>query len=89
MLDFFLEFLVHFFGDNAFKKLRSRLKNRILSKSKPTGPFQAANKMSDAIPDALCTGCRRPLKEPPVYEQGKPWCLDCYKTSVLKIHEIE
>jgi protein-arginine kinase activator protein McsA len=89
MLDLFLEFLVYFFGDKAFKKLRSRLKNLKLSKSDHTGPLQKAKNMSKAIPDTLCTGCGRPFNNPPVYEQEKPWCLDCYKTSVLKIHEIE
>jgi protein-arginine kinase activator protein McsA len=89
MLDLFLEFLVYFFGDKAFKKLRSRLKNLKLMKSEHTAPFQKAKNMSDAIPDSMCTGCGRPFKEPPVYESGKPWCLDCYKNSVLKIREMD
>ena len=87
MLDIMLEFLVYFFGDKAFKKLRSRLKNRKLKRSERSDPNLEGMGISKANKVTLCTGCSRPFKLPPVYVQEKPWCPDCYKSSILKIHE--
>jgi protein-arginine kinase activator protein McsA len=29
---------------------------------------------------SICAGCHRILEEGAVYELGKPWCTECYKT---------
>lgn len=36
--------------------------------------------------ESVCAGCRRRLKKQIIYEYGKMWCKDCYKTDVLKIN---
>lgn len=33
----------------------------------------------------ICAGCHRGLKKQIIYEWGKMWCKDCYKSDVLKI----
>lgn len=35
----------------------------------------------------VCAGCQQELKEQAVRELGKVWCMECYKTHVLKIRE--
>jgi protein-arginine kinase activator protein McsA len=35
--------------------------------------------------ESVCAGCHRRLKKQIIYEWGKMWCKDCYKTDVLKI----
>jgi hypothetical protein len=34
---------------------------------------------------SVCAGCHRELKKDVIYESGKAWCKECYKTEVLKI----
>jgi hypothetical protein len=85
MLELILDFLIFIFGDKAFKKLKQRIKNIKLKRSDPSSSPKVDQTMSDGTGGLLCAGCGRPLKKPPVYEQGKAWCFDCYKTSVLKI----
>lgn len=34
---------------------------------------------------SICAGCLRTLEKGAVYELGKAWCMECYKTHVLKI----
>ena len=36
---------------------------------------------------SICAGCHRPLEIGAIYEGGKAWCTECYKTHVLKIKE--
>ena len=85
MLDLILEFLMFVFGDKTFKKLKSRLNNRKLKKSERSGPNQEGLDISNPEKVTLCTGCGRPIQKNPVYERGKPWCSDCYKTDILKV----
>jgi hypothetical protein len=35
--------------------------------------------------DAVCAGCNSLLDKGVIHENGKAWCLECYKTRVLKI----
>ena len=34
---------------------------------------------------SICAGCHRTLEKGAIYELGKAWCTECYKTHVLKI----
>jgi len=34
---------------------------------------------------SVCSSCQRIVKLDAVYELGKTWCKDCYKTHVLKV----
>ena len=36
---------------------------------------------------SVCTDCSRTVEKDAIYELGKTWCVDCYKSNVLKIHE--
>ncbi|MCJ7582312.1 MAG: hypothetical protein MUP98_17495 [Candidatus Aminicenantes bacterium] len=41
---------------------------------------------SDAPVESICAGCHRRLQKQIIYEWGKMWCKDCYKSDVLKIN---
>jgi protein-arginine kinase activator protein McsA len=34
---------------------------------------------------SICAGCHRTLEKGAIYESGKTWCMECYKTHILKI----
>jgi len=87
MFELFIDFLVLIFGEKAFKKLKARWKERKLERSGLSDSGQAGMGPSSADKVTVCTSCSRPFKEPPVYERGKPWCPDCYKTKLLNIRE--
>jgi len=85
MIEIFLEFIVIVFGKKGYKKVKKWVKGDN-TKKKDTSKISNKEKGS-AVGSAFpsCTGCNQILKEPPVYEQGKPWCHKCYKTQVLKL----
>jgi hypothetical protein len=35
----------------------------------------------------LCAGCNRAVQKGAIYEVGKTWCVDCYKSHVLKVQQ--
>jgi hypothetical protein len=35
----------------------------------------------------VCAGCNFKVEKDAIYELGKVWCRDCYKSKVLKVHE--
>jgi len=34
---------------------------------------------------SVCSGCYRILETGAIFELGKPWCTECYKTHILKV----
>ncbi len=64
-------FLELFLGFLAFIGFRKRKKNIKLG--------------SEVQNESVCAGCHCGLKKQIIYEWGKMWCKDCYKTDVLKI----
>jgi len=48
-----------------------------------SGERVAGKNRGEKIP--VCSGCMRSLKVGAVYDQGKTWCPECYKTHVLRI----
>ena len=82
---FLLELLEIVLGREIYKKIEKWVKER---KKRKKEALKKSQKEKNIVPgqiSASCTGCNQILKEPPVYEQGKPWCQKCYKTQVLKL----
>ena len=87
MLEIFLEIIFYVFGKESYNKVKKWL-TRNISKNKETSKkLQKAKEKNIVSGQTIvsCTGCKQILKEPPVYEQGQPWCHKCYKTQVLKL----
>jgi hypothetical protein len=84
LLDILLEIL-EFLG---FISLKKKKKKRNESTSPETnGPTQERDR-SLGVPQGgiiVCAGCNRILDKDVVYELGKTWCPECYKSHVLKI----
>jgi len=79
LIDLLLEFLV-FLGIKKKKKEEpTPLKIDDSTHKKDTSgeiPHQTVS---------VCSSCQRIVKLDAVYELGKTWCKDCYKTHVLKV----
>jgi protein-arginine kinase activator protein McsA len=70
-----------------------------LKKKKKNETEQASPKTYDSIHEqhgaggipteriSTCAGCRRTLDRSAIYELGEAWCIECYKTNVLKVKE--
>jgi hypothetical protein len=84
--DFVLEFLAYL-GIRALKK----------KKKEDTESTDAESIVRDQEQDpsgdekregiSVCVGCNRTVEKGAIYELEKTWCIDCYKSNVLKIHE--
>jgi hypothetical protein len=84
-LDLLLELIALFFGGSIYKKAKKWIDENIKKKNEASKKSQIERSKAAGQTSASCTGCNRILKDPPVYEQGKPWCSKCYKTQVLKL----
>lgn len=84
-MDILLELIALFFGGTIYKKAKKWVNENIKKKNVASKKSQKERNKAIGPTPASCTGCNRILKEPLVYEQGKPWCLKCYKTQVLKL----
>ena len=86
MLDILLELLAYL-GIIGLKKKKK--KDTELKFSITNDPTQKQNR-SEGVPQegvSVCAGCSRIVEKGAIYEVGKSWCMDCYKSSVLKIQE--
>ncbi len=84
-MDIFLELIALLFGGSIYKKVKKWVDKHIKMKKGIPKKSQNGNRKAAGQTSLSCTGCNQILKEPPVYEQGKPWCRKCYKTKVLKL----
>ena len=84
-MDILLELIAIFFGGTIYKKAKKWVDENIKKKNVVSKKSQKERNEAIGPTLASCTGCNRIPKEPLVYEQGKPWCLKCYKTQVLKL----
>ena len=84
-MDILLELIALLFGGSVYKKAKKWVDENIKKKNVASKNSQKERNKATGPTSASCTGCNRILKEPPVYEQGKPWCHECYKTQVLKL----
>ena len=86
MLDILLDFLAYL-GIRVLKKK----KNKDTDSTSPDTLAQDFEKdqsertRSKDVP--VCSGCNQIVEKDTIYELGKVWCRDCYKTQVLKVHE--
>ncbi len=84
-MDILLELIALLFGGTIYKKAKKWVNEHIKKKNEVSKNSQKERNKATGPTSASCTGCNRIPKEPPIYEQGKPWCLKCYKTQVLKL----
>jgi hypothetical protein len=74
--------LLELLGIRKRRKKKEESTSPAISDSAPrtTNPHETAG-----VDVTSCAGCRRLLDTGAIYEMGKAWCTDCYKTQILKI----
>lgn len=87
MWDLILDLLVMFGRDRL--KGRKKEQRQSESESPPDADHAyhaySAEEEVNKLETLVCAGCQRRLKEQAVREMGKIWCMDCYKSHVLKV----
>jgi len=81
LFELFLEFL----GFLGFKKRKKGEKDSISLKANDSAPNQETSRGVAQESSLVCSGCHSILEKDVIYELGKNWCMECYKTHVLKI----
>ncbi|UCC40631.1 MAG: hypothetical protein JSV96_04075 [Candidatus Aminicenantes bacterium] len=85
MFEVLFELLLDFLG---FIGLRKKKKEKIELPSLKTNDSTPKEDTYQEVKRegvSVCAGCARLLEKGAIYEFGKPWCTECYKTHVLKI----
>ena len=77
--------LLEFLGIIAYKKKKKQEKQLNLSETDDSTQEQDTSEEVTQQSSYICAGCNRILEKDAVYEHGKAWCTECYKTHVLKI----
>lgn len=86
MLDILLELLAYL-GIRAFKKKKNEDKDLTSTETIDRDQEQdhSGSETRDGI--SVCAGCNHTVEKGVIYEIGKTWCKDCYKSHVLKVQE--
>ncbi len=77
--------LLELLGIISFKKKKKQEKELISSETNDSTQKQDTSEEVARQSSSICAGCNRILEKGAVYELGKSWCTECYKTHVLKI----
>ncbi len=77
--------LLELLGIISFKKKKKQEKELISSETNDSTQKQDTSEEVTQQNVSICAGCNRILEKGAVYELGKTWCTECYKTHVLKI----
>jgi protein-arginine kinase activator protein McsA len=82
LLFFFFLFL---FRKRFFKKRKKEEANLVSDETNSSmhNHHEEGEMTKKGLP--VCAGCHCQLEKGAVYELGKSWCTECYKTHVLKI----
>ena len=84
-MEFLFDLLIEFLTFLGFKKKKKGEKE--FTSLEINDSSQKQNTPSEGTQQniSLCAGCHRTLEKDAIFELGKTWCSECYKTHVLKI----
>jgi protein-arginine kinase activator protein McsA len=85
MIDFIIELFLEFLGFLGYKRRRKKAKESTPHKKDALASEQDAQQEISREGVSVCAGCGSVLGNDVIYEVGKSWCTECYKTQVLKI----
>lgn len=86
MWEFFVD-LIELIGMIVIKKKKKKKKELISSEKNDSAQKQESSREVKGQNGSICAGCNRILEKGAIYELGKSWCTECYKTHVLKIKD--
>ena len=78
--------LLELLGIVSLKKKRKKETELTLLKTNDSTPEQDTSREVKREGVSVCAGCNRMLEIGAIYELGKVWCTECYKTHVLKVN---
>jgi len=76
--------LLEFLGLISLKKKKKEKELLSLETNDSTHKQDTSGEVAQQS-DSICAGCHRTLEKGAIYESGKVWCTECYKTQILKI----
>jgi len=85
LIDVLIELVLEFLGLSGIREIKRKGSKLASPKSNASTPKQDTFKEGLQVDLSVCAGCNRRLKQVSVYEFGKSWCTECYKSQVLKI----
>lgn len=77
--------LLELLGIVGLKKKRKKETELISLETNDSTPEQDTSREVTREGVSVCAGCNRKLEKGAIYELGKAWCTECYKTHVLKV----
>ena len=77
--------LLELLGIIDYRKRKKQEKQLNLSETHDPTQKQDTSEEDTQKSESICPGCNLMIEKGAVYEQGKAWCTECYKTHVLKI----
>lgn len=86
MLDTLLELLAYL-GIIGLKKKKKKSTEQASPEIIDQNQEKDHSGRTSQIGVSVCAGCSRIVEKDAVYELGKSWCMECYKTNVLKVQE--
>ena len=85
MFELIIDLLLDFLVVIGLRK-RKKKDTELTSLSTPDYTPEQGNPTEASLKDnVVCAGCNSLLDKGVIHEDGKAWCLECYKTRVLKI----
>ncbi len=85
MFELIIDLLLDFLMLIGLRK-RKKKDTELTSLTTPDYTSLQGNTTESSLKDnVVCAGCSSLLDKGVVHEDGKAWCLECYKTRVLKI----
>ena len=87
MFEFIIDLLLDFLMVIGLRKKKKKDTGLTSLKTEDYTSEQGNPREASLKGDAVCAGCSSLIDKGAVHEDGKAWCLQCYKTRVLKIKE--
>jgi len=85
LFDLLIELFLGFLEFLGLKKIKKKVTKSASHKTNDLTPKQDTHEELSREGVSVCAGCNRVIEKNIIYELGKSWCPECYKTRVLKI----
>jgi len=85
LVEFLFDLLIEFLAFLGFKRKKKGEKEFTSLETNDSTHKQDNSSEGTRNSVSVCAGCHSSLEMNAIYEFGKAWCTECYKTHVLKI----
>jgi protein-arginine kinase activator protein McsA len=85
MWEFIIDLIIDVLRLLGYRKKRKKDTELLSLKTNDSTPQQDTSGGATREGVSVCSGCYRILESGAIFEHGKPWCKECYKTHILKV----